>query len=161
MELVAVVAISDNNVIGNQGELPWPSVPSDKQQYRELVADETVILGRRTFESMRDDLPGKRQLVLSRQDELTYPELSATVVHSTDSARSYLESIPESRAFVLGGGAIYQAFFEDLDILHVSRIPGRYSGTVTFPAIDPDDWRRTESRDMGTFVLERWERSST
>lgn len=158
MELVAVVAISDNNVIGNRGELPWPSIPSDKQQYRELVLEETVILGRRTFESMRDDLPGARQLVLSRANGLSYPESEVTVVHSTDEALDYLGSMPGNTGFVLGGGAIYEAFFDHLDILHVSRIPGRYRGSVTFPVIDPDEWERTECRDMGAFVLERWQR---
>lgn len=158
MKLVAVVAMAENRVIGHEGELPWPSIPADKRQYRDLVSDDTVILGRRTFESMRDDLPGKRQLVLSRDEELTYPESHVTVVNNVDEALASLESLADKRAYVLGGGGIYEAFFAYLDILHVSRIPGRYHGMITFPRIDPDVWKRVEERDMDGFTLERWVR---
>ena len=56
MELVSVAAVAENGVIGNDGELPWPSIPADKRQYRGRVAGSPVVLGRRTFKSMREDL---------------------------------------------------------------------------------------------------------
>jgi dihydrofolate reductase len=56
MELVSVAALADNRVIGDAGELPWPSIPADKQQYRARIANDPVILGRVTFDSMRDAL---------------------------------------------------------------------------------------------------------
>ena len=68
MKLVSVAAVAENGVIGRDGELPWESIPADKRQYRNRVADAPVILGRRTFDSMRDDLPGSHQIVLSRAE---------------------------------------------------------------------------------------------
>ena len=53
MELISVAAIAGNRVLGKDGELPWPSIPADKRQYRERIADWPVVLGRRTFDSMR------------------------------------------------------------------------------------------------------------
>ncbi|WP_066411335.1 dihydrofolate reductase [Halorubrum aethiopicum] len=66
MRLVSVAAVAENGVIGSDGEVPWPHIEADVRQYRERVADSPVILGRRTFDSMRDDLPGSRQIVVSR-----------------------------------------------------------------------------------------------
>lgn len=156
MELVAVAAVSENGVIGNDGELPWPSLPADKRQYRARVADAPVILGRRTFDSMRDDLPGERQLVLTRDANRSYPEPSATVATSVESAIDAVSNAPV--AYVLGGGGAYEAFFPHFDRLVISRIPGRYHGEVTFPAIDPDTWDRVENASLEGFTLEIWER---
>jgi dihydrofolate reductase len=61
-----VAAVAENSVIGRNGELPWPSIPADKRQYRTRIADWPVVLGRRTVDSMRADLPGTAQVVLSR-----------------------------------------------------------------------------------------------
>ncbi|WP_096393951.1 dihydrofolate reductase [Halorubrum trapanicum] len=69
MRLVSVAALAENRVIGNEGEVPWPHIEADVRQYRERVAGSPVILGRRTFDSMRDDLPGSRQIVVSRSVE--------------------------------------------------------------------------------------------
>jgi len=66
VELITVAAVAENGVIGRDGEIPWPSIPADRRQYRARVADWPVILGRRTFDSMREDLPGTAQIVLSR-----------------------------------------------------------------------------------------------
>ncbi|EMA61740.1 dihydrofolate reductase [Halorubrum distributum JCM 13561] len=69
MRLVSVAALAENRVIGRDGEVPWPHIEADVRQYRERVAGSPVILGRRTFDSMRDDLPGSRQIVVSRSVE--------------------------------------------------------------------------------------------
>ncbi|GAB3706078.1 dihydrofolate reductase [Halorubrum pallidum] len=66
MQLVSVAALAENRTIGREGEVPWPHIEADVRQYRERVAGSPVILGRRTFDSMRDDLPGSRQIVVSR-----------------------------------------------------------------------------------------------
>jgi len=80
MELVSVAAVADNRTIGLNGEIPWESIPEDKEQYRSRIADDPVILGRRTFESMRKDLPGRAQVVLSR-DERDYGVVDCACSH--------------------------------------------------------------------------------
>jgi len=90
-ELISVAAVAENGVIGRNGELPWPSIPADKRQYRTRIADWPVILGRRTFDSMREDLPGTAQVVLGRipgeyDGDAYFPEWDAnelTVVNRT------------------------------------------------------------------------------
>lgn len=82
IKLITVAAVAENGVIGRKGELPWPSIPADKRQYRNRIADWPVILGRRTFDSMRDDLPGTARIVSSRSvseydDDAYFPEWDA------------------------------------------------------------------------------------
>ncbi|WP_144799680.1 dihydrofolate reductase [Halorubrum depositum] len=85
MQLVSVAALAENRVIGNDGGVPWPALPEDVRQYRERVADSPVVLGRRTFESMRGDLPGRRQIVVSRSlDAIDEP--TAVVAGDADAA---------------------------------------------------------------------------
>lgn len=85
MKLVSVAALAENRVIGNDGGVPWPELPEDVSQYRARVADSPVVLGRWTFESMREDLPGRRQIVVSRSvDSVDAP--TAVVADGVDAA---------------------------------------------------------------------------
>ena len=85
MQLVSVAALAENRVIGRDGEVPWPHIEADVRQYRERVAGSPVILGRRTFDSMRDDLPGSRQIVVSRSvDAVDVP--TAVVANDVEEA---------------------------------------------------------------------------
>lgn len=160
MELVTVAAVAANGVVGRDGELPWPSLPADKRQYRERVADSPVVLGRRTFESMRDDLPGSAQVVLSRS-ERDYDVDSAHHAGSVEEARAVVGSLGSSRAYVLGGAAIYRLFQPHVDRMVLSRIPDAYEGDATFPDWDEADWERVDTTEYDGFTLEEWVRRSS
>lgn len=155
MELIAVAAVSENGIIGRGGELPWPSIPEDKHQYRNRVAGDPVILGRRTYESMREELPGVQQIVLSRDPAQIDLAPTATGVRSVKEATAAAGNV--EKAYVLGGGGAYELFFPVLDRLIISRIPGRYCGSVTFPAIDPNRWACIAKESFHEFTLETWE----
>jgi dihydrofolate reductase len=157
MELVAVAAVAENGVIGRDGELPWEHVEADVRQYRERVAGHPVVLGRRTFESMRDDLPGRVQVVVSRSDP-TYPEASARVVDGVDAALDALAALGDETAYVLGGGGIYELFLSECDRLVLSRIPGEYEGDAWFPDLD-ESWSLVAETPMAGFTLEEWTRT--
>jgi dihydrofolate reductase len=157
MELVSVAALTDERVIGKEGELPWPSIPADKRQYRARIADAPVILGRRTFESMLDDLPGSRQIVLSRSERSFDADAA---VHAADVAEAVdLASADGSDvAYVIGGGAIYDLFQPHLDRMLLSRVPGSYEGDSFYPAFDESEWVLDSETDYEGFTLEEWVR---
>lgn len=101
MELVSVAALAENRVIGRDDELPW-SIPEDRQQYRSRIADNPVILGRITFESMLEDLPGSIQIVMSRSDR----EYDLPAAFHADSVTEAIEvaSFHDAEvAYVIGG----------------------------------------------------------
>lgn len=160
MELVAVAAVSENGVIGKDGDLPWPSIPADRRQYRARVADAPVVLGRRTFESMQDDLPGAAQVVMSRTPR-TYPVETARHASTVEEALEVLESLGAERAYVLGGAEVYELFVPHVDRMVLSRVPGTFDGDAHFPAWDPDEWRLVSRQPDEGFTLEEWVRASS
>ncbi|MFB6308832.1 MAG: dihydrofolate reductase [Haloarculaceae archaeon] len=157
MELVSVAAVAENGVIGRDGELPWESIPADRRQYRARVAGAPVVLGRRTFESMLEDLPGNHQIVLSRT-ERDFPVESAVHAGDVDEAVGIAESLGAERAYVLGGAAIYALFQPHVDRMILSRVPGEYDGDARFPEWDADEWVLVSRSDEPGFTLEEWVR---
>jgi len=97
VQLVSVAALAENRVIGNDGGVPWPDLPEDVRQYRERVAGSPVILGRRTFDSMRGDLPGRRQIVVSRSVD-AIDEPTALVADGVDAASALAREFVGERA---------------------------------------------------------------
>ena len=158
MELVSVAAVAENGVIGNDGELPWPSIPADKRQYRGRVAGSPVVLGRRTFESMREDLPGSAQVVLSRSERF-FEEPSARHAAGVEEAVDIAASLGADTAYVLGGGGIYELFQPHVDRMVLSRVPGEYEGDSTYPEWDREEWELTDSTEYDRFTLEEWRRA--
>jgi dihydrofolate reductase len=157
MELVSVAALTDDHVIGQDGELPWPSIPADKKQYRERIADSPVILGRLTFESMLDDLPGATQIVLSRSTR-AFDVDSAVHAGDVDEAVDLATETGADTAYVIGGAGIYELFQPHVDRMLLSRVPGTYEGDSYFPRFDESEWTlAAETQDDG-FTLEEWVR---
>lgn len=157
MELVSVAAVADNLVIGRDGELPWDSLPEDKQQYRARIADAPVILGRRTFESMLDDLPGRAQIVLSRT-EREYDIETAYHAGSVEEAVDIAASLGAETAYVIGGADVYALFQPHLDRMVLSRVPDEYDGDAYYPEWNPDDWELVDETPFAGFTVEEWER---
>jgi len=157
VELISIAAVAENGVIGDDGELPWPSLPADKRQYRARVADSPVALGRRTFEAMRENLPGSAQVVLSRT-ERDYDVETAHHAGTVEEAVAVAESLGSDRLYVLGGGAIYALFQPHLDRMYLSRVPGGYEGDTVYPDFDEREWRLAGTTDYEGFTLEAWVR---
>ncbi|MFA1611847.1 dihydrofolate reductase [Halobellus rubicundus] len=157
MELVSVAALAENRVIGRNGELPWESIPADKRQYRARVAGAPVILGRRTFESMLEDLPGSHQIVLSRS-ERDFAVPTAFRAGDVDDAVAIAEGLGAGRAYVLGGAGIYDLFQPHVDRMVLSRVPGEYDGDAWYPEWDADEWELVSRSDEPGFTLEEWVR---
>ena len=152
-ELISVAAVAENGVIGRNGELPWPSIPADKRQYRNRIAAWPVILGRRTFDSMREDLPGTAQVVLSRSVS-EYDVESAHHAGGIDDAIATVESLESDRAYVIGGAGIYDLFQPVVDRMVLSRIPGEYDGDAYFPELDANEWTVVDRTPYDDFTLE-------
>jgi dihydrofolate reductase len=159
MELISVAAVADNGVIGQDDGLPWDAIPADRRQYRARIAAHPVILGRRTFDSMRGDLPGTAQIVLSRTPHKASRD-TVQYVTSVDEALDAVSALEAGRAYVLGGATIYGLFQPHVTQLILSRISGTYAGDAVFPEWDRDVWTLQEQHEYKDFRLERWVRSA-
>ena len=161
VRLVSVAALAENRVIGNDGEVPWPHIEADVRQYRERVAGSPVILGRRTFDSMRDDLPGSRQIVVSRSvDAVDVP--TATVANGDEAAielaREAATETGVDTVYVLGGGGIYDLFQPHLDGMILSHVDGVYDGDTYYPEWDAAEWEVAAETAYDRFTLREWVR---
>jgi len=159
MNIVAVAAVSENGVIGAGAELPW-DLPREVARYRERVSGETVVLGRKTFEMFdHDDLPGARQLVLSRGNP-AYDVESVTVVGSVDAAIETARSAGAETLYVLGGAGVYEAFLPESDRMYISRVDGEYGGDARFPDFDREAWTLESEERYEGYTLETWIREA-
>ncbi len=140
MTLSAIVAIADNGVIGREGGLPW-RLPRDLRWFKEKTLGHALIMGRRTFDSLEGLLPGRRAIILTRDESFTAP--GATVVHTLDEAIREAER-DDDEPFIAGGAEIYHAAMPRLERIYLTRIHARPEGD-TFLELDLSGWRKVSS----------------
>lgn len=131
-----IAAVSENNVIGNKGALPW-HLPRDFAFFKETTVEHTVVMGRKTFESIGRPLPNRKNIILTRQD-VSFD--GCTVVHSID------EIPQEEDVFVIGGAEIYNQFLPLAKRLYITVVHTTLEGDTYFPAIDPATWKCVSSQ---------------
>lgn len=135
MRLTLVVAASENHVIGREGGLPW-HIPEDLKRFRQITWGKPLLMGRRTFEAIGRPLPGRRNIVISRQPGLEID--GCEVVPTVDDALALVSDQPE--VMVIGGGEVYRALLPRADCIEMTRVHARVEGDTWFPDIDPDEW---------------------
>lgn len=155
--LTMIAAMAKNRVIGNQGTIPW-HLPSDFKHFKETTMGHSVIMGRKTFESMGSKpLKGRMNFVISH----TPPKgsiLDVDVKTSTVLRHCRIEDLrpiwnsPKDK-FIIGGESLYRHFLRHADRLLISQIDVEVEGDTYFPYIDPNDWRVTTRSNVTTDIL--------
>lgn len=138
MDLHLIAAVAANNVIGRNGTLPW-HIPADLKHFRALTTGHTVIMGRRTYESIGRPLPNRRCLVVSRT--LTPTPAGVEVLPSLTDA---LAAGSNQRCFIIGGAQLYAEAMPFADHLHLTRVEANVEGDVFFPAVNWSEWTLVE-----------------
>ena len=142
-----IVAKSHNNVIGNEGNLPW-HIPEDLKQFKSITMGKPMIMGRSTFESIGKALPGRKNIVMTRDKE--YQAEGISVAHNLEEALILCEQARE--IMIIGGGEIYKLFFGIVNRLYLTNVEKYIDGDVFFPEIDLSKWKmiRKEEFPMST-----------
>jgi dihydrofolate reductase len=136
-----VVARARNGVIGRDNALPW-HLPEDLRHFKKTTLGHPVLMGRRTFESIGRPLPGRRNLVLTR--DARWSHAGCEPVRSLDEAVSLCSGLPE--LFVIGGAQVYDEALALADRLIVTRIDAEPEGDATFPEPDVSQWRQVHTQ---------------
>jgi dihydrofolate reductase len=139
--IALVVAHSANRVIGRDGGLPW-HLPGDLKRFRELTTGHTVVMGRRTYESLPDafrPLPNRRNVVLT--SDPGYRAEGADVVTDLDAALA-------GDAFVIGGGAVYAQALPRAQRVYATELESVIDGDTWFPELPAAEWRRVERSEL-------------
>lgn len=133
----AIVAIDENGAIGRQGELLC-HLPADMRHFKEVTMGNSIIMGRKTFESFpRRPLPGRQNIVITRDPKWAYPGVAVT--HNLDEA---IAAAQTDTVFIIGGAQIYELAMPRVEVLHLTRIHARWaSADVFFPRLDMSQWQ--------------------
>jgi len=142
MLISQIVAMSTNRVIGNQGKIPW-DIPGEQKMFKKITMGHSVIMGRKTFESIGKPLPGRTNIVITRQENYSAP--GCTVVPDLKAA---IAACPdgETEAFICGGEQIYKQFMPVAGRLYLTLIHREFDGDAFFPAFSEDDFRKVKSK---------------
>ena len=133
MKVIAIAAVGKNGVIGKGNELPW-NIPEDMQFFRDSTREQVVIMGRKTYFSLKKALPKRENSVISRDVKFQLPD--ARVFHSLEASISYYRSRSEFSGkdiFIIGGAEIYALSLPLLDEIWLTEIDAEFEGEVRFP----------------------------
>jgi len=148
MKIVLVAAIGENSVIGRDGQLPW-RLKSDLQHFRKLTLNRPVIMGRKTHESIGKLLPGRTNIVLTRDLSLVAP--GAVLATSLDAALGFARTDAAKRGvdeiMVIGGSDIFAATMPMAKRLEITHVHASPEGDAYFPQIDPEVWEEVSREE--------------
>ncbi|MDT8858663.1 dihydrofolate reductase [Alkalihalobacillus sp. MEB130] len=130
-----VVAMDQNRVIGKDNQLPW-HLPADLAFFKKVTTGHTIVMGRKTYESIGRPLPKRRNVVLTRDEQ--YKAEGCDVVHTVEAVLDIAQQ--EDECFVIGGTEVFKLFWEHVDRLYVTYIDETFEGDTFFPEISDDEW---------------------
>ncbi len=148
MLISIIVAVSENNVIGRNNDLPW-HLPADMKYFKDTTLGHCVVMGRKNFQSIPDKyrpLEGRTNIVVTRQTG--FQEDGTVTVHSIDEAIEFAKSKMETECFIIGGGQIFAQSLNLSDRIYLTRIHHEFEGDVHFPVLSPGDWKESSRRDI-------------
>ncbi len=131
-----IVAHASNRVIGRDGEMPW-YLPADLRHFKQTTMGKPIVMGRKTFDAIGKPLPGRANIVVTRDKAWTAE--GVTVVHSLDEAYAAAGEVEE--IMVIGGGQLYAEALPQAQRIYVTEIVGEVEGDTWFPELDPDEWQ--------------------
>lgn len=143
--LSIVVAKAKNNIIGKENKLIW-NLPEDLRHFKEITTGHTIIMGRKTFESLGRVLPNRKHIIFSQNPDFKVRDENVEVVHSLLQIQDLIEG--QEEAFVIGGAMIYNFLMPYVTKMYVTEIDKEYDGDAFFPKINTEIWKEI-SREKG------------
>ena len=143
-----IVAKAQNNIIGGDNKLLW-HISDDLKRFKEITSGNTIIMGRKTFESLPGVLPNRKHVILTRDKNYSVDNSNVEIIHSVDEIiNKYKDSSME--AFIIGGGEIYKEFLPHASKLYLTEVLKDFAGDTSFPQIDLKKWDADYSSDILT-----------
>ena len=153
MRIVIIVAIAKNGVIGKvNGEMPW-HVKEDFQHFKKTTMGFPIIMGRKSFESMGKPLPGRENIIVTRNTNLKYDFDGIKILYSLQDAVDYSKSLNKDKIFITGGGEIYNQSISFADEMIISHMKFDVVGDVKFPDFNVEDWKIISREEKEEFEI--------
>lgn len=135
--LSIIVAKSRNNVIGKDNKLIW-KIPDDLKRFKNLTTNHTIIMGRKTFESLGRVLPNRKHIVLTNDINYKVDNQNVIVINNVKELEQYI--VDNEEHFVIGGAMIYKLLLPKCNKLYITEIDKDFEGDTFFPEIEKEDW---------------------
>lgn len=141
MKLAMIVAVAENGVIGSDNKLPW-HLPEDLKYFKRVTMGKPIVMGRKTWDSIGRPLPGRTNIVITRQSglQLEGAKVVATIEEALELAQAVATIDGAEELVVIGGAEIYQAAFPLCQRLYLTEVHAEVTGDACFPAWQPDQW---------------------
>lgn len=143
MDISIIVAISENNAIGKDNQLLW-HLPADLKYFKNRTTGYTVIMGRKTFDSIGKPLPNRRNIIITRQKELTLS--GCEVYHSLEDAIAHCEG--EKEIFIIGGDSIYKESLPLINKIYLTQVHQTFEADAFFPVLNMNEWNIIKKEDF-------------
>jgi len=148
VKLAQIVAVASNGVIGRNNQLPW-YLPEDLKYFKRTTMGKPVIMGRKTYESIGKPLPGRTNIVITRNPD--YQLAGCQVVQTLDAAIEVAEGVcfleGKEEGIIMGGSEIYKLSLPQTDRLYLTEVHAEVEGDAFFPAIDREQWQEVSRED--------------
>lgn len=141
--LSIIVAIANKNVIGKDNALIW-HLPEDLKRFKQITTGKTIIMGRRTFESLGRVLPNRKHIVLCNDMEMNIDNENVEVVKDIKDLDKYINSNEEN--FIIGGATIYKLLMPYANKMYITKINEDFDGDAFFPEIKEDEWKIVDTQ---------------
>ena len=138
MRLSIIVAMDDKQLIGKNNALPW-NLPADLAYFKKTTTGKTVLMGRKTYESIGFPLPNRRNIIVSRN--ASFQAEGCEVVSSIDGALTLAKD--DDEVMIMGGASFYEQILPSIDRLYITQIEGEFKGDTHFPKFDRNDFFET------------------
>lgn len=155
MKKILIAAVSRNNIIGSGDKVLWHS-PEELKHFKKITIGSTVIMGRKTWEVIGKPLPGRLNIVISRNIEYTTPFKDVVIFNSLTQAFNFCGSSIYEKIFIIGGGEIYSQSINESDEIIISEMNFDASGDVYFPEIDGTLWVLDSSELKDDFTIHHY-----
>jgi dihydrofolate reductase len=158
--ITLIVAVADSGVIGRDNTLPW-HLPEDLKRFKRLTLGKPIVMGRKTFESIGKPLPGRLNIVVTR--DTNYQRDGVTTAHDADAAVRAAGAVAE--IMIIGGADLFRLFLPRAGRVHLTRVHGDIDGDVRWPALDAREWAVVERESLAAderhayaMTFEVWEK---
>ncbi len=162
MIITLLVAAAENNAIGKNNQLLW-HLPNDLKFFKNTTWGMPVIMGRKTFQAVNKPLPGRFNIVITRQED--WKAEGTIAAADLNDAHKKAAATNCNEIFIIGGGEIYKQSMEIADKIYMTRVHATLDGDTFFPAIDEDKWQLTANQDFAVdekhkyaYSFQTWER---
>jgi dihydrofolate reductase len=146
MRISIIAAVAENGVIGREGQLPW-RLSDDLRRFKQLTMGHTIIMGRRTWESIGRALPGRRTVAVSRKPDFRTSVDCVETATDLDKALAIAKEAGDEEAFIVGGAELYRESLSRADRLYLTRVCAAVDGDTYFPNIEWSNWQLVESEN--------------